>query len=225
MDSAIFGGEPENTALADQMRALSDSLQIDVLLQGGGNAYYRSNMLHDGQFDPAGDTLIKTIGGKVYRSLVLNGTQAVATGTAGTVFAQAKENEELYKAAFTQIAPVYTAITVYENDIVFDVYAVGEDGARAVIESFAVTKQGEKVLFGDIDLNGSVSAADARLALRYAVGLETLQPVQKLTADVDRNQVISAADARAILRSAVGLEKISPVYLEYYKKDLEEIKF
>lgn len=61
---------------------------------------------------------------------------------------------------------------------------------------------------GDIDQNGKVTSADARLALRAAVGLENY-PVgsEKFAlADYDRNGKITSADARYILRLAVGLE-------------------
>lgn len=59
---------------------------------------------------------------------------------------------------------------------------------------------------GDVNLDGEVTAADARLALRAAVGLETLTDAQKTPADVDHDFDITAADARLILRAAVGLE-------------------
>ena len=60
---------------------------------------------------------------------------------------------------------------------------------------------------GDVDLDGKVTAADARLALRAAVGLDDhLTDVQLKNADVDGAPGITAADARLILRAAVGLE-------------------
>ncbi len=63
---------------------------------------------------------------------------------------------------------------------------------------------------GDVDNNGKVAAADARLALRAAVRLEsfwndTVSDKFK-AADVDRNGKITAADARLILRVAVKLD-------------------
>ena len=61
---------------------------------------------------------------------------------------------------------------------------------------------------GDIDKDGIVSAADARLALRAAVGLEKLTEEEKALADVDGISGITSADARLILRVAVGLEKL-----------------
>ncbi len=58
---------------------------------------------------------------------------------------------------------------------------------------------------GDVDNNGEIEAADARLALRAAVKLETLTEAQTQAADADKNGEIEAADARLILRAAVGL--------------------
>nr|MCR5041534.1 hypothetical protein [Clostridia bacterium] len=66
------------------------------------------------------------------------------------------------------------------------------------------------VLLGDIDGNGSVEPADARLALRASVGLETILPgtPEFTAADADGNGVIEPADARAVLRSSVALEPL-----------------
>lgn len=62
-------------------------------------------------------------------------------------------------------------------------------------------------IYGDLDIDGQITASDARLALRYAVGLEG-EPsnIMLLVGDVDGSGVIDAADARIILRYSVGLE-------------------
>ena len=62
---------------------------------------------------------------------------------------------------------------------------------------------------GDVDGDGAVSAADARLALRGAVGLENYAEGSEefYACDVDASGAITAADARLILRAAVGLEE------------------
>lgn len=59
---------------------------------------------------------------------------------------------------------------------------------------------------GDIDMDGKITAADARLALRAAVNAEKLTDVQKIIADTDKDGDVDAADAREILRKSVGLE-------------------
>ena len=61
---------------------------------------------------------------------------------------------------------------------------------------------------GDVDGNGKIDATDARLALRAAVGLETLSVSQKKTSDVDFDGQVTSSDARLILRAAVGLEEL-----------------
>ena len=61
---------------------------------------------------------------------------------------------------------------------------------------------------GDVDGKEGVTAADARLALRAAVGLEDYAAgsAEFIAADADRDGSIAAGDARLILRAAVGLE-------------------
>ena len=80
------------------------------------------------------------------------------------------------------------------------------------------TEDGADFLLGDVDGNGKVEAADARFALRAAVGLDDtavgLDFSKKtnrcfLAADVTKDKTIQAADARLILRAAVGLEVLS----------------
>ncbi len=61
---------------------------------------------------------------------------------------------------------------------------------------------------GDVDLNGTINAADARLALRASASLEHLSPEQSVNSDVDRNGKITAADARLILRCSAKLETL-----------------
>jgi len=60
---------------------------------------------------------------------------------------------------------------------------------------------------GDVNRDGVINSADARLALRYAVGLEgEVTKVVLFLADVVGNDGVNSADARHILRYAVGLE-------------------
>ena len=61
-------------------------------------------------------------------------------------------------------------------------------------------------LVGDIDNNGVISAADARLALRFSEGLETFTAIEKVVADVNMDGVVTSGDAQSINRMAVGLD-------------------
>lgn len=68
-------------------------------------------------------------------------------------------------------------------------------------------KEFEIICPGDIDGNGSVTAADARLALRTSVGLENYDKNSAYYKAADVNgQGITSSDARLILRASVGLE-------------------
>ena len=73
------------------------------------------------------------------------------------------------------------------------------------------------VRHGDVDGNGKTEAADARLALRIAVGLSNsgVRRYHPEAADVtDAFGTTDAADARMILRAAVGLEDLSGAHAE-----------
>lgn len=61
---------------------------------------------------------------------------------------------------------------------------------------------------GDVNADGNVNAADARLALRAASRLHTLTETQKLAADVTLDGNVNAADARIILRVSAKLETL-----------------
>ncbi len=63
----------------------------------------------------------------------------------------------------------------------------------------------EEALIGDVDGNGGVSAADAILALRHAMGLSFLDEAQLVRADTDGNGSVGVSDAVSILRMAMGL--------------------
>lgn len=59
---------------------------------------------------------------------------------------------------------------------------------------------------GDVDADGTVTASDARTALRASVGLQYLDTTKYGIADADGDSVVTASDARTILRTSVGLE-------------------
>lgn len=65
------------------------------------------------------------------------------------------------------------------------------------------------ILYGDVDGDGTVSASDARLTLRAALGLEKYEPESRafFAADVVKDGKLTAADARLILRWALDLEE------------------
>ncbi len=225
LDAPVLTGANDNDALAAQITELCNKLKVDLLLQDGAKAVYRSHLIVNGEYNEKADTMIRTLNGRTYRSLVGDGFVSFAPGTSGRYYEAAAADEAKYKAAQTQNAPVYTQISVFENDIAVLVYEVDAAGKRTVAEAFALTKIGTKAKLGDIDGDGEITSSDARLALRCAVKLEELKPAQRLVADVDFSRSVTAADARAILRAAVSLEQIVPETIEYYRHDLEEVDF
>lgn len=67
----------------------------------------------------------------------------------------------------------------------------------------------DRYLLGDVNLDGKVTPADARLALRIAARLETMpekDSVQFKNADVNKDGEITPSDARIILRVAARLQ-------------------
>lgn len=59
---------------------------------------------------------------------------------------------------------------------------------------------------GDVDADGRITAADARLCLRVSAQLEEIEFTQSIAADIDGNGKITSADARKILRFSAGLD-------------------
>ncbi|MBQ6420965.1 MAG: leucine-rich repeat protein [Clostridia bacterium] len=62
------------------------------------------------------------------------------------------------------------------------------------------------VVQGDLDGDGVIGAADARLALRNSVELDALDDAQTAAAKVGGADIVSATEARLILRASVELE-------------------
>lgn len=59
---------------------------------------------------------------------------------------------------------------------------------------------------GDVDGDGRITAADARLCLRVSAQLEEIEFTQSISADIDGNGRITSADARKILRFSASLD-------------------
>lgn len=73
-----------------------------------------------------------------------------------------------------------------------------------VLLAAGMTVSASALAFGDVDGDGQLLAADARLTLRASVNLTVLSAAQKKAADADADGLISAADARSLLRLCVG---------------------
>ena len=65
------------------------------------------------------------------------------------------------------------------------------------------------IFIGDVDGDATVNANDARLVLRAAAKLDTLEGIFAAAADVNGDNGINAIDARGILRAAAKLDVLS----------------
>lgn len=70
--------------------------------------------------------------------------------------------------------------------------------------TYEITK--ERILMGDVNGDGRITAADARLMLRFSARLEELDNYYCQLADVNADNFYNAADARIILRAAAHLD-------------------
>ena len=78
----------------------------------------------------------------------------------------------------------------------------------ASVQNVTLPKESPAVTPGDVDGNGTVNTADARLALRRAIGLEKYPEGSRefLACDVNKDGKAGTDDARYILRHAIGLK-------------------
>ena len=90
----------------------------------------------------------------------------------------------------------------------FTIYGV--KGSKA--ESYALSKRigftevNETSSLFDVNGDGNINAADARIALRVSAKLEVLEGNRFNAADIDKDGKITAADARRILRKSAKLD-------------------
>lgn len=71
-------------------------------------------------------------------------------------------------------------------------------------------------VWGDVTLSEELSAADARLILRYSAGLESaFNEMQLRIADINNDSKVNAADARLALRLSAGLDKEEELIEKY----------
>lgn len=104
---------------------------------------------------------------------------------------------------------MYT-VTGLKADTTYEIEVTAVNSKGESPKSLILAKRTSEVKFslGDVDDDGKITAADARLALRMSVNLEKPTEDQKMAADIDGNGSVTAADARIILRISVNLEKI-----------------
>lgn len=107
--------------------------------------------------------------------------------TAGTP----QEKDGTVRVEFT-VTQRFTGVPVKTETVVLTLSATDRDACS--------------VKPGDWDLDGRVTASDARNVLRAAVRLITPNALQLRFGDIDGDGILTAVDARTVLRRAVGLK-------------------
>ena len=97
--------------------------------------------------------------------------------------------------------------TIWKSNLYPQYLQVNKLSEQLSAYSDPVSDAYDNYMYGDLDVNGHVDTADARIALRYAIKLEkTPSRLMLMIGDVDHSNRIDTADARLILRYAIGLE-------------------
>lgn len=109
--------------------------------------------------------------------------------------------KEIMKRVFAAFVAVITIVCVFPT-------ATRADSALA----------GYTVVYGDTNLDGSVSIADLSLLMRYCNRLTNLQATQILNSDVNCDKKVNTADVSLMLRYITGMVKTLPVVSEQNRK-------
>ena len=113
------------------------------------------------------------------------------------------------KTTVTEILSKYSAPEIRVSDFFGEVLADNTNvGTGTVVQALFmgyVYDQRTIVYMEDVNCDGKVTAADARLALRHSARMENLDGVRFIAADVNKDNKVTAADARLILRKPAGL--------------------
>lgn len=152
-------------------------------------------------------------------------TYNIDVKNASNYFKNENPAERLYSKGvvlkeLTPVAPVYKFLGWYNNvnfdgDPVKEIIAGTEKNVQLYAKLF-------KCSWGDINFDGTVTAADARLALRQSVSLENLSAEQIAWGNVDKpgDGKLTAADARLILRLSVSLDTVAGLKLPEFPPEL-----
>ena len=119
-------------------------------------------------------------------------------------------SEEVSEEATTDVVvdETTTADVVVDETTTADVVVDETTTADVVIDETTTADTSVKARLGDVNLNGEITAADARLALRISAKLEPTATAEMLyAAEVTGDGVIEAKDARRILRVSAKLDK------------------
>lgn len=202
-------------ALRAQLAVLMPELGIDMVLQGHDHVYLRTDAMKGNEIVEYNTNTLVNNGSSYQTKIKPDGTVYAIDGCSGVKYYHTKdasstdkEFPRAEKLANTG-APVFSAIQIRGDKLFFDAYKV-DDGNAVKIDSFALSKSNAKNLTsadGSADVNGDgiVSIADAKLVLKYIAGSAKLSNTQKKAADLNNSNSITIADAKIILQIIAGI--------------------
>ncbi len=197
------------TTYMEQIVSLMDKYNIDIVLTGSDGVYYRTDAMQDLSVSDVPkisyphqvtETYYKTMtnpSGVMYSSLGSSGSMSFE---AHTTF-----NVDLPESGYNTNPkkPMFSELEIYGDTLYLTTYTLNGNTAKK-IDSIAIKKGGTNL--GDVNYDGIVNAADARLVLRSTAQLELLTADQQSLADLNGDGKLTAADARLILRKAAKLD-------------------
>lgn len=202
------------SAYMKQITALADEYDIDLIMTDNDGVYYRTDaMRSDGVSDTPTVSLPYYNNSNVYYKTITapTGTIYSAIGASGSFAYEEHEINNVSKLFeqsgknYNPDVPMFTGVEIVGDTLYLTTYTIDTRTNRIVkIDSLSVMKTETKS--GDVNFDGSVTAADARLVLRNAANLTLLTAPQLAAADMNSDGKITASDARKVLRIAAGLE-------------------
>ena len=83
--------------------------------------------------------------------------------------------------------------------------SIGNPPSEAGQDWVVLVSTDDQIMYGDVTLNGGISAQDAAVILQHTTGIQGLTPQQEVPADVSGNGEISAFDASLVLQYVTNL--------------------
>lgn len=142
-----------------------------------------------------------TTGGQVVCEIKASG----GTGNPLYCFTVFKDNKVVKNGAYSQDSE--SVITFSEKGI-YKIFCAVKDSANSIASAFSAEITVMDIMPGDVNGDGQITAADARLVLRYSARIGELTADGLIAADVTKDNAVNASDARLILRCSANLESI-----------------
>ncbi len=109
-------------------------------------------------------------------------------------------------AVFADSIALFTVEEASSEDVTDDTVETTVPAETTTVEETTDAEEVPTYRLGDVNFDGKITAADARLALRISAKLDRPTAVEAIVANVIVDDVIEASDARLILRVSAKLE-------------------